>query len=149
MQPIYATRSAYATRPAALTCVLLLGFGFAGCGESEQAKAEKTVCTAKTQISTSVQSLQKETAQTVTLSGVESNVSTITENLQKIRQAQSKLSGSRKEQIKKASEAFATELAALTHELTSLSLPNARAQLTAAVEKLATSYKQALAPVEC
>jgi ABC-type Zn uptake system ZnuABC Zn-binding protein ZnuA len=136
-----------APRLALLTCVLLLALS--GCGESEQAKAEKTVCTAKTQISTSVQSLQKETAQTVTLSGVESNLRTITENLQKIGQAQSKLSSSRKEQVQKASEAFSAELDTLTHELTSLSLTTAKSQLTAAVEKLAAGYKQALAPVQC
>ncbi len=131
-----------------LTCVLFLAV-VAGCGESEQAKAEKTVCDARAKISTSVQSLQKETAQTVTLSGVESNVSTITESLQKIGQAQDKLSGARREQVTKANQAFTSELTTLTHELTNLSLPNARAQLTAAVEKLAASYKQALAPVEC
>jgi hypothetical protein len=140
-------RPARAALFAAPTCVLLLAL--AGCGESEQAKAEKTVCTAKTQISMSVQSLQKETAQTVTLSGVESNLRTITENLQKIGQAQSKLSDSRKEQVQKANEAFSAELATLTHELTSLSLTTAKSQLTAAVEKLAAGYKQALAPITC
>jgi hypothetical protein len=141
-------RVRHAARPAVLTCTLFLVL-VAGCGESEQAKAEKSVCEARTKISTSVQSLEKETAQTVTLSGIESNLSTITESLQQIRQAQPKLNGARKEQVQKATEAFASEVSALTHELTSLSLATAKAQLTAAVEKLAASYKQALAPVEC
>jgi hypothetical protein len=141
-------RPRLATRSAAVTCALFLAL-VAGCGESEQAKAEKTVCDAKTKISTSVQSLQKETAQTITLSGIEDNLSTITESLQQIRQAQDKLSGARKEQVQKATAAFTSELGALTREVTNLSATQAKTQLTTAVEKLATSYRQALAPVQC
>jgi ABC-type transporter MlaC component len=135
-------------RTAALACGMLFTL-LVGCGESEQAKAEKSVCEAKTKIAASVQSLQSETVQTVTLTGVESNLSTITENLGKIRQAQSKLSGTRKEQVQKANEAFAAELSALTREFTNLSATQVKAQLTSSIEKLATSYRQVLAPVKC
>jgi hypothetical protein len=135
-------------RAAALTCGVLFTL-LAGCGESEQAKAEKSVCEAKTKIAASVQSLQSETTQTVTLSGVESNLSTITENLGKIRQAESKLSGAKKEQVQKANEAFAAELSVLTREFTNLSATQVKSQLTSSIEKLAASYRQVFAPVKC
>jgi ABC-type transporter MlaC component len=120
-----------------------------GCGESEQAKAEKSICAARAEIATSVQSLQSQTAQTLTLSSVEGSLGTLTENVGKIREQESKLSGARKEQVQKADEAFAAELALLTREFANLSATQVKSQLGTAIEKLAASYRQALAPIKC
>jgi DNA repair ATPase RecN len=129
---------------------LLLSLAFAvGCGESEQAKAEKMVCEAKTKIASSVQSLQSLTIANASVSTVQSDVKAIEEALTEIQGAAGKLSGARKEQVEKANAALSEELTRLMHELTSLTLPQAQAQITAAANKLATSYKQALAPIEC
>lgn len=140
------------TKPAIpLACLLTaLTLGLAACGgESEQAKAEKSVCEAKTAISGSVQSLQSLTPQTVSVATVQGDVSAIAENLGKLKQAQEKLSGPRKEEVEKANEAFSSELRALTGELATLTPANIASKLTAAAEKLAASYKQALAPIPC
>jgi hypothetical protein len=133
----------------AAVCLLLAFALVAGCGESEQAKAEKTVCEAKTKIASNVQSLQSLTVANASLSAVKSDVKSIGEELTKIQGVESKLSGARREQVEKANATLSEELTSLTHELTSLTLPQAQAQITAATNKLATSYKQALAPIEC
>jgi hypothetical protein len=130
-----------------LACFALLALG--GCGESEQAKAEKTVCSSKANISSSVQSLQALTPQTISATKVEGELNAITDELQKLKQAESKLTGPRKEQVEKANATFAADLTTLTHELTSLTLSNIQTQLTAAASKLAASYRQAFAPVQC
>lgn len=133
----------------AAACLLLSLLCTVGCGESEQAKAEKTICAAKTKIASNVQSLESLTAANASLSTVQSDVKSIVEELNKIRGAEGKLSGARREQVEKADAALSGELTSLTHELTSLTLPQAQAQITAAASRLATSYKQALAPIEC
>jgi hypothetical protein len=130
-----------------LACLALLAFG--GCGESEQAKAEKTVCGAKANITSNVQSLQALTPQTISASKVQSSLSAITDELQKIKQAEGQLTSTRKGQVEKANSEFAASLSTLTHELTSLNLANLQAQLTAAVSKLAAGYRQAFTPVQC
>ncbi len=152
MRPQRIARTSAAGRPAIVVVSLLaaLAPGLAACGgESEQAKAEKSVCEAKTAISTSVQSLQHLTPTTVTAATVQSDVNTISENLAKLKQAEEKLSGPRKEEIQKANETLSSELNALASELTTLTPTNIKSKLTAAVEKLAASYKQALAPIPC
>ncbi len=137
-------------RSSIVAVCLLLPLVFAvGCGESEQAKAEKTVCEAKTKIAANVQSLESLTIANASVSTVQSDIKSIEEELKQIQGAQSKLSGARKEQVEKANAVLSEELTTLTHELTSLTLPQAQAQITSAANKLAASYKQALAPVEC
>lgn len=139
-------------RPAIAAVSLLAAIvpGLVACGgESEQAKAEKTVCEAKTTISSSVQSLQHLTPETVTAATVQSDVNAISESLKKLKQAGEQLSGPRKEEIQKANETLSSELNALAGELTTLTPANIKSKLTAAVEKLAASYKQALAPIPC
>lgn len=126
-----------------------LAAGPAGCGESDQAKAEKSVCEAKTAISKSVQSLQHLTPQNVTVATVQGDLNTINENLKKLQQAEEKLSGPRKEAVEKANETLKSDLSALAGELTTLTPANITSKLTAAIEKLAASYKQALAPIPC
>jgi hypothetical protein len=126
---------------------VLLAFG--GCGESAQANAEKTVCSAKTNIASSVQSLQALTPQTISASKVQSALNTISDELQKIKQAESQLASTRKDQVEKANAAFAASLSTLAHELTSLNLSNLQTQLTAAASKLAAGYRQAFTPVQC
>ncbi len=143
-------RRAHRPAIAAVSLLTALAPGLVACGgESEQAKAEKSVCEAKTAISSSVQSLQHLTPETVTAATVQSDVNTITESLKKLKQAEEKLSGPRKEEIQKANETLSSELNALAGELTTLTPANIKSKLAASVEKLAASYKQTLAPIPC
>ena len=69
---------------------VLLPLAFAsGCGESAQAKAEKTVCEGKKEIGTSVQSLQSMTLTTASVSTVQNDIKGIEAGLQKVKGAQS------------------------------------------------------------
>jgi hypothetical protein len=134
---------------AALVICLLAPLAVLGCGESEQAKAEKSACQAKSAISASVQSIEHLTPQTASLSAVQGDVNAIAENLKKLEQAQGKLSGTRKEQIEKANETLKADLNSIKQTLPNLSLSSASVQLASAFEKLVSGYKQALAPIPC
>jgi len=130
--------------------VVLLPLAFAaGCGESSQEKAEKTVCAAKSQIATDVHSLQTLPVAASSLETAKHDVQSIGEQLKKIQGAQGSLSGARREQVEKANATLSSELSSLTHELTNLTQPQALARVTAALDKLAASYRQAFAPVQC
>jgi hypothetical protein len=129
---------------------LLLPLALAtGCGESEQAKAEKTVCEGKKEINDAVTSLTSMTLTTVSADAVKGDVESIKAGLGKIQGAEDKLSGPHKEAVAKANTQFSTELSAIAHELTSLSLPQALTKATASAEKLAASYKQTFAAITC
>jgi hypothetical protein len=129
---------------------LLLPLAFAtGCGESAQAKAEKTVCEGKKEISTSVDSLTSMTLADASASTVQNDIKGVEAGLQKVKGAQGQLSGSRKEAAEKATAQMSAELSGISHELTSLSLPEALTKVLTVGEKLVASYKQAFTPVEC
>lgn len=132
--------------------LVLLSFAPAfatGCGESAQAKAEKTVCSAKTKIAADVQSLKTLPPALTSLETAKQDVKSIGEELKKITDAQGALSGARREQVEKANATLSAELSSLTHELANLTQPQALARVTGAMDKLASSYQQALAPVQC
>ena len=96
--------------PPVLIASLTLSLALAGCGESEQAKAEKTVCEGKQQIASSVQSLQSLTIANASVSTVQNDVKSLSEGLKKIQGAQGKLSSTRKEQVEKANTKFSAQL---------------------------------------
>jgi hypothetical protein len=133
----------------ALIASLMLSFVLAACGESGQAKAEKTVCAAKQEIASSVQSLQSLTIANASVSTVQKDAESIGEGLKQLHRAEGQLSGTRKTQVEKANTELSTQLSSFTHELTSLTLPEAQAQVTSAVDKLVASYKNAFAPIQC
>jgi hypothetical protein len=124
---------------------LMLG----GCGESSQTKADATLCEGKTEISASVEDLARQTKQTVSISAIEGDLSKIKGGIEKITSAQSDLTGSRKAQAELATSELSSELEKLEHELRTISLSQIKPQLTAVIEKLVGSYKQALAPIKC
>lgn len=129
---------------------MLLPLAFAtGCGESAQAKAEKTVCEGKQEIGASVKSLQSMTLATASADTVKSDIKSIEAGLRKVKEAQGQLSGTRREAAEKANAQLSSELSGIAHELTSLTLPQALTSVVTAGEKLAASYKQAFTPVEC
>jgi uncharacterized phage infection (PIP) family protein YhgE len=120
-----------------------------GCGESEQAKAEKTVCEGKQKINEGVNGLKNVTLANASASTVQNNIKAIEAGLEKVKSGQSKLSGKRKEEVEQANTQLSSELSAIEHEIATLSLPQAFTKLLTAAEKLATSYRQTFAPIEC
>jgi hypothetical protein len=137
-------------RSSVTLAALLLPLSLAsGCGESAQAKAEKTVCAGKQEVANGVHSLQSTTLATANASAVQNDIKSIESGLSKIKGAQGQLTATRRAAVEKANAELSAQLSAIEHELATLSLPQALTKLTAAGEKLASSYRQAFAAVPC
>ena len=107
------------------------------------------MCEGKKEIGTSVDSLKSMTLATASASTVQNDIKGIEAGLQKVKGAQGQLSSTRKEEVEKANAQMSAELSSISHELTSLTLPQALTKVPTAGEKLAASYKQAFTPIEC
>jgi hypothetical protein len=134
---------------AALLTVALLALGACG-GESKEDKAMKSVCSARADISKQIDHLKSLTPTTATIEDVQSSLTSIGADLGKIKDAQGDLSGDRKQQVQKANETFSSQVRSITSKaVKSLSLSDATAPLTAALQQLVSAYKQTLAPIDC
>ncbi len=133
-----------------LCAVLALALSLAGCGESKEAKAEKTVCSAKSEIQTKVDSLKNITPSIATLPQIKTEATAIVDDLKKIKGAQSELAPQRKQQTEEAVKAFEDSVrTTVEHISASTSLSSVESQLKVAVTALATNFKSAFAPVHC
>ena len=132
---------------AAFACIAVLTLQ--ACGESDQQKAEREVCDAKTEVAAGVEGLAGQTLATVSISQLEADTKRVGSGLQKLTNAEGKLSEPRKAQVKQATSTLSAELGQIAESLKSLSLTDVRSKLSAATQKLLESYKRALAPVSC
>ena len=131
-------------------CLVVLAVVLAGCGESKEETAQSSVCDARAGIQKQVQELDGLTASTVTLDGVKSSLKSIGDDLTKIKNAQSDLSGDRKNEAEQAWQTFRAEVKTIRENLlTSLSAADAKQQLTSSFDDLAASFRTAFAPVDC
>jgi hypothetical protein len=149
--PQRAPRARRAWRSALLgLCLPALIAGLSGCGESKEEKAMKKVCSARADINTQIEHLKALPLSTESVEQAKTDLSTISADLNKMKDAQSDLAPDRKAEVEKATSEFSSEVQAIVSSATSnLSLSNAQAQLKPAVEKLASSYAKALGPVNC
>lgn len=130
--------------------LLTLAIPLTGCGESKQEKASKSVCSARADIKNRVSTLKTLTPSIATLPQIKTEVSAIADDLKQIQGAQSDLEPARREKVQQATTTFKQQLESVVSNLTSsLSLSGARTQLESALKQLATSYTQALEPIEC
>src|SRR3954469_16107758 len=100
-------RSARRARAWVLLALAPAAIGLYGCGESKEEKAEKTVCSARSNIKDKVTSLQSLTPTTASISPIKTDVNGIVDELKKIRDAVPDLSSPRKQEVTKATEEFA------------------------------------------
>src|SRR3954467_10603424 len=96
--------SAMPVRRSALALLLAAALGVAACGESDQEKAQKKVCSARADISKQVDELKSLTPTTATVDGVRQNVNAIQDDLKDIASARGTLSADRRAQVKTATE---------------------------------------------
>jgi hypothetical protein len=130
--------------------LVTLAVPLTGCGESKQEKAAKSVCAARADIKSRVATLKTLTPSIATLPQIKTEVSAITDDLKQIQSAQGDLEPGRREKVQQATTTFKQQLESVVSNLTSsLSLSGARTQLESALSQLATSYTQALEPIEC
>lgn len=130
--------------------LLLAAATVVGCGQSDQEKADATVCDARADIGREVDTLKQLTPETVTLDKVTTSVTAIGEDLKRIADAQGSLGDKRRKEIEAANQAFSAEIRQITSTvLRSSSVAEARAQLEGAVSRLAQAYSTSLAPIDC
>jgi uncharacterized phage infection (PIP) family protein YhgE len=138
------------TKPFAILALLLSALAFAACGESAEEKATAQVCDARADISKQIATLTSLTISTSAIDEAKAGVEAIGKDLTKIKDAQSDLAPSRKEQVETATQTFQKQLSSTLSGITSgLSLSNAEKQLKSALSQLGESYKQTLAPISC
>ena len=141
----------------AVGAVLVSAATFVACGESAQEKAKAQVCSSRSTINKEVQKLQGLTPSSSATDEAKKSLETISDELKKIRDAQSDLAPARKEQVEAATSRFGADLKAIGVEVAA-SLPSgtseaalaaAKPKLKASSEKLAADYRQALGPISC
>ena len=137
-------------RRRAACAALLAALALGACGQSKADRAKSTVCSARTDIKKQVDSLKGLTLSTATTSQISTSLKAIGEDLGKIAGAQGDLSAQRRQEVQKANQAFTSQIKDIASSLGSAtSLSEASSAVTSALQKLATSYEQTLAKVDC
>src|SRR4051812_10881054 len=140
-------------RPTHLLPVCAAGLALlaGGCGgKSAQQTASDKVCAARDDISKQVDQLQSLTLKTTTKDQVKTNLTTIRDDLAKIRSARKDLSKQRRKDVDAANSQFRgaiTNTAATIGK--SVSLEQGAADVKQALEQLGTTYKQTFAKLDC
>jgi hypothetical protein len=130
--------------------VVMLALALGACGESDEEKAQNTVCNAKADIGEQVDELKSVTPATVTADDVTQNLDAIQVDLKNITAAQGDLSSDRRSEAEAATKAFSSSVEGIASELgSSLSASDAKAQLVTALQQLQASYQKAFAPLNC
>lgn len=127
-----------------------LALAISGCGESKEEKAEKKVCSARSNIASNVNTLQSLPLAPASLEKAKTSVTTIGEEVKKMNEAAKELAPSRKQEIETATSEFSKQASkALEGFNQTGSLASAEAALRGALQGLGTAYKTALEPVKC
>jgi Tfp pilus assembly protein PilP len=133
-----------------LLSLVAAAFTFYGCGESKEEKAEKKVCSARSDIKSRVTTLQALTPTTASVSQIKTEVNAIVEDLKTIRGAIPELTPSRKEEVTKATESFSKQASEAVGSLKSTgSISSVETELRSALKGLGQAYETALAPIKC
>jgi hypothetical protein len=139
-------------RPArAIAAVLFAAVVLAACGESDEEKAQNTVCDARADIQEQVDELAGLTITSASIDQVTNGLDAIRDDLQEIADAQGDLSGDRRAEVEQAGQEFGSQLRSTAGDLVSgaTSGEDASAQVKSALQDLAASFRQAYEPVDC
>jgi hypothetical protein len=130
--------------------VVILALALGACGESDEEKAQNTVCDAKADIGKQVEELKSLTPATVTTDAVTQNLDAIKNDLKDISDAQSDLSSDRRSEAEAANKEFTSSVQGIASQLgSSLSASDAKAGIAGALQQLEASYQEAFAQVNC
>jgi hypothetical protein len=130
--------------------MLVLVFALGACGESDEEKAQNTVCDARDDIGKQVDDLKSLTPATVTTDAVSQDLDAIKNDLTDIADAQSDLSSDRRSEAEAANETFTTSVQEIAGQLgSSLSASDAKAGVVTALQQLEASYQKTFAQLNC
>ena len=140
--------------PAKILMVLLIALAgagvLAGCGQSEEEKAADQVCSARDDIAKRVDQLLGLTVTTATSDQVREHLTAIRDDLSTIADARTDLSDEQRTQVEEANNAFRGEVANIAATVAkSTSIQDASAQLKAAFNELAASYRSTFGQIDC
>ena len=134
----------------ACTALAVVTLALGACGESDEEKAQNTVCDARDDIGKQVDELKSLTPATVTTDAVTQNLDAIKNDLEDISDAQSDLSSDRRSEAEAANQAFTTSIQGIAGQLgSSLSASDAKAEVVTALQQLEASYQKTFAPLNC
>lgn len=137
-------------RPAAVPLLVGLALALVSCGQSGAEQARADVCDARDDIAGRIDSLQGLTLATATTDQIRTDLDAIGNDLQKIADSRDELEGDLKQQVQQANQTFRASLdSALADVGQSRSLGAAAAGIENAIAGLASSYRAALAPIDC
>jgi hypothetical protein len=120
------------------------------CGESEADKAQNTVCDARADIQSEVETLKGLPLSADSVSKATSSLRSIQSSLKTIAGAQPDLDGDRKQQVATAVQTFETQVkSAVTTAVQSGGGGDAAAAVRSAADQLATSFEKSFQRVDC
>jgi hypothetical protein len=121
------------------------------CGESEEEKAQNSVCDARADIQKRVDDLAALTITSASIDDVTSNLKGIRDDLEKIAAEREDLAPEQRQEVEQAAKSFRSELEAAAKDVVSgaTSGEEAGASVGAALDQLAKSFRQAYGPVDC
>jgi hypothetical protein len=143
------------SRPAAIAALPIVILGLSACGESSEAKANKQVCAATSEISAQVKKLETLPISSSFPGEVRTSAEAIDKSLGEIKSAAPDLEAARKEEFDAATRTFQVELAALLATTLSsatrgeAALQSAAPELKASLNKLGADYTQAFEALKC
>ncbi len=133
-----------------MLAVVMLALALGACGESDEEKAQNTVCDASDDIAKQFDELTSLTPATFTTDGVTQNLDAIKNDLEDISGAVSDLSSDRRSETEAATKAFTSSVEEIASELgSSLSASDAKAAFITSLQQLGASYQEAFAPLNC
>jgi hypothetical protein len=138
-------------RLATTSALLLATLALAACGgSSDEDQAKTTVCNARADISKQVDQLKALTPATFTTEAASKSLAAIRSDLSDIKGARENLSDDRRQQVQQANQEFASKVQDIVKQVfRSTSGPEAKSQVTTALQQLADTYKQTYARVDC
>ena len=121
------------------------------CGESEEEKAQNSVCDARADIQKRVDDLGALTITSASIDEVKSNLKAIRDDLEKIAAEREDLAPEQRDAVDQAAKRFRSELETAAKDVVSgtASGEEAGARIGAALDQLAKSFREAYGPVDC
>ena len=121
------------------------------CGESEEEKAQNTVCDARADIQERVDDLAALTITSASIDEVTTNLTAIREDLEKIAAEREDLAPEQRQEVDQAAKSFRSELETAATDVVSgaASGEEAGARVGSALDQLAKAFRKAYGPVNC
>ena len=133
-----------------IAAALLAASALSACGESDQDKAQTTVCDARADIQGQVDTLKGLPVSPESIDKATASLQAIRGSLNEIADAQPDLDPDRKQEVQTAVKTFGDQVrTAGAAALSSGATGDAAASIRTAADQLATSFRESFQPIDC